>query len=506
MKFRKSLLVILIASITQIAIGFDNPTDSLRLNKVDTSFVEEIAIIEEFTMNTYYLDYLDSLLVSHFDFLVSACAVPDEYTYSKEDDVPQFDDNFIKCRLIELNEVIPFDVRENDDIVNYIKLYAYKRRKLTAKMQGLGELYFPVFTHFIEKYNVPHELKYLPIIESAMNPVARSRMGAVGLWQFMPRTGQYYGLEINSAVDERSDLYRSTEAACRYLSHLYEIYGDWNMSLAAYNAGPGNVNKAIRRSGGRTNYWDIQPYLPTETQGYVPAFLAVTYVMNFSNELNIKPIKPEIAINHIDTITVFERVEFAVLSKYLGMSVQEISYFNPSYKLNAIPKIDKHQYLVLPVNYIKTFSAFEDSIYHHSSTETFKYAQQFLMKEHTHIVTFGETIQKIAEKYDCTVQQIKAWNTMASENLRVGRKLLIYIEDKNQPYVASRVPIKNLPATSSSATATSSGKVSYYTVKSGDSLYVISKKYNTSMDKIKALNPNVNFNKLQIGTKLKISN
>ena len=491
--------------LTFSASAFTNPSDSTRLDTEDSVLMEKIATIEELTLSTYYMDYLDSLLVNHFEFLVNACAVPTECAYSREDFIPEFDDNFIRCRLTELNEIIPFDVRENDDVVRYIKLYAYKRRKLTARMQGLGEMYFPVFTHFIERYDIPHEIKYLPIIESALNPTARSRMGAVGLWQFMPRTGQYYGLEINSAVDERSDLYRSTDAACRYLSHLHEIYGDWNMALAAYNAGPGNVNKAIRRSGGKISYWDIQPYLPAETQGYVPAFLAVAYVMNFSGDLNINPIKPETALQHIDTVSVYERIEFSILSKYTGLSMNEITYFNPSYKLNAVPQTDKKQHLVLPISYIPAFMAFEDSIYHYSAMETFRDIPQFTLKEHSHIVEENETIQDVADKYNCTVQQIKAWNTMASNQLRKGRKIRVYIEDKSQPYTAPKQPVKNYSSTAKPATTTSTGKISYYTVRSGDSLWAIANRYNTSMDKLKALNPHVNFNKLQVGTKVKIS-
>lgn len=226
----------------------------------------------------------------------------------------------------------------NHVVRSYIEMYSVRRREQVAYMLTLGDYYFPLFEEMLDRHGLPLELKYLPVIESALNPVAVSRMGATGLWQFMLKTGQGYGLEVNSLVDERRDPYKSTEAAVRYLKDLYSIYGDWNLVIAAYNCGPGNVNKAIARSGGKQDYWEIYYRLPRETRGYVPAFIAANYIMNYYAEHNICPMKPN-DFQALDTVHVNQEIHFGQISEILDIPVNELQRLNPNSNGISFPAI-----------------------------------------------------------------------------------------------------------------------------------------------------------------------
>ncbi|HKJ06733.1 MAG TPA: lytic transglycosylase domain-containing protein, partial [Flavobacteriaceae bacterium] len=245
----------------------------------------------------------------------------------------------LKLRLQDLNAKTPFHIEYNPHLENIIKTYLKRRKSAFSRLLDKSRYYFPIFEEHLDKFNVPLEVKYLAIVESALKPRARSRMGATGLWQFMYQTGKLYNLNVSSYVDERSDVYRSTEAASKYLSRLYSIFNDWDLALAAYNSGPGNVSKAIRRSGGKKNYWNLRPYLPRETAGYVPAFYATLYIMEYAEEHGIKAKKNALSNFEVDTIQVKRQLTFEQLHNTLNVDIDLLQFLNPQYKLDIIPYI-----------------------------------------------------------------------------------------------------------------------------------------------------------------------
>src|SRR5690554_2713068 len=250
----------------------------------------------------------------------------------------------------------------NSVVKKYIDMYADRKREQVSYMLALGDYYFPMFEQLLDLYGLPLELKYLPVIESALNPVAVSRMGATGLWQFMLRTGKGYGLEVNSLVDERRDPYKATEAAVHYLKDLFAIYGDWNLVIAAYNCGPGNVNKAIARSGGKRDYWQIYYHLPRETRGYVPAFIAANYIMNHYADHRICPAHSYNTTTALDTVHVNERIHLEQIAGVLDLSLSELRRLNPQFKKDVIPGDSKAYALVLPSEKMYTFIDKSDEI------------------------------------------------------------------------------------------------------------------------------------------------
>ena len=277
------------------------------------------------------------------------------------DSIPRFEDFVYENRLAKLDAASPFDLQFNTTVKPYIEMYAMKRRTLTSRILGLSQLYYPMFEEVFDKYNIPLELKNLAVIESALNPVARSRAGASGLWQFMYPTGKLYGLNVTSYIDERADPYKATVAAAEYLQFLYKMFNDWQMVLAAYNAGPGTINRAIRRSGGKKTYWEIRPYLPLETQAYVPAFIAANYVMNYYAEHNIYPDIPRKTYFELDTVVIKEPLSFQQLAGILDVTTEEIQYFNPIYKKQIIPA--GGNILTMPKSVIGKFVTNEEEIY-----------------------------------------------------------------------------------------------------------------------------------------------
>ena len=270
----------------------------------------------------------------------------------------------LKKRLAKMDAKSPFNIEYNPALENTIKAFLKNRPKAFERLMAVSEYYFPMFEEHLAKYNIPLELKYLAIVESALNPKAKSRVGASGLWQFMYPTGKQYNLEVTSYVDERYDPLKATEAACQYLSSLYGIFGDWSMVLAAYNCGPGNVSKAIRRSGGSQNYWNIRKNLPKETANYVPAFLATFYIYEFKKEHGIQPKKAPVTYFETDTIMVKKQMSFKQISDLLDIPVEQLEFLNPIYKLKVIPfEADKPHYLRLPKNKMGLFVSNEEKIY-----------------------------------------------------------------------------------------------------------------------------------------------
>ena len=414
-----------------------------------------------------------------------------EYNEVVYDDLPT---DTLKARLAKLNAKTPFNIEYNPLLENVIKSYLKRNKKSMERLMALSTYYFPMFEQKLDKYNIPLEIKYLAIVESALNPRARSRMGATGLWQFMFATGKMHGLNVSSYVDERMDPVRSTEAAAEYLSTLYRVFEDWDLVLASYNSGPGNVSKAIRRSGGSTNYWNLRPYLPRETAGYVPAFLATLYIFEYAEEHGFQPPNPRTTYFETDTIQTKKPLTFDQISEVTGVEKELLEFLNPSFKLDVIPYIEDEKYsLRLPRNKTGFFVNNEAAIYGYAAAEMAKKEKTLpqLVEAESRIryrVRRGDYLGKIAERYGVGVSQIKRWNNLRSNNLRVGQRLTIY---------------PRRPVTAQNSSSGTNPK--FYTVKHGDSLWSISKKFpGVTVQKIKNLN-NMNSNSLKPGMKLKLS-
>lgn len=443
-----------------------------------------------------FVDKYDSLIVANFTELWRF-RNDGELQLANDVAVDSVTEEILKERIELMNEQSPFDFQFNAPTKAMVNLYANKRKRLTAKMLSYKELYFPLFEEMLIKYDLPLELKYLPIVESALNPRARSRAGAGGLWQFMPRTGQMYDLTIDSYVDKRCDPYLATEAACKYLSFLHKIYEDWNIVLACYNAGLGTVNKAIRRQGGATTYWEIRHLLPKETQNYVPAFTAVNYVMKHYKDHDIEPKPVQFLDYQIDTIHVCKRIEFDVLEEWLGYEQHKLKYLNPMFIGLVIPPTKGYYNLYLPSDLIGDFIQSEDSIYKYSSLAYKSYIAQNKLKriQHTHIIKYGETLESIAQKYNCKPEDIKAWNNRTSNKVYKGRKLIVFKETNSVQEVNQSV---------ASTSSNYSGSTTTYTVRRGDTLWDIAQKYKgVSVNNIKAANNNMS-SRLSTGQKIKI--
>ena len=346
-----------------------------------------------------------------------------------------FPDSVYISRLHSMPTVM--ELSFNSVVKNYIEMYASRRREQVSYMLALGDYYFPLFEQALDREGLPLELKYLPVIESALNPVAVSRAGATGLWQFMLRTGKGYGLEVNSLVDERRDPYKATEAAVRYLKDLYAIYHDWNLVIAAYNCGPGNVNKAIARSGGKSDYWQIYYRLPRETRGYVPAFIAANYIMNHYADHNICPAHMQTSPTALDTVHVNERLHLDQVSAVLDIPVEELRRLNPQFRKDVIPGNSKPYALVLPSEKMYAFVdqhneilAYNSSLYnpHRSNTENFLNNGNLTSGSGEDIiyrVRKGDNLSSIARRNGITLSQLKSLNGLKSNKISIGKLLVV---------------------------------------------------------------------------------
>lgn len=345
-------------------------------------------------------------------------------------------DLLYEYRIAEMNAVSPVKLDYNDDVRRYIELYTGKRKNDFARIIGLAELYFPIFDEYLDRYNLPLELKYLTIVESSLNPLATSSSGAAGLWQFLFNTSDLFDLTVNSYVDERRDPYKSTEAACKYLEYLYNTFYDWQLVLSSYNGGPGEVRKAIERNNGVTDYWQLRPSLSEQARNYVPAFIAAAYMMNFYKDHDIVPVKPEFTYFNLDTIHVKYAVSFEQISAVTGFPVEGIRFLNPMYRRDVVPALPSGSAIVLPAEEALEYLRLENRILGFTPPEL-NYAAMIRSGADTegkksieHEVQSGEYLHKIAVKYKTTIENIKYWNNLNDTNsLHPGQKLVIWIED-----------------------------------------------------------------------------
>lgn len=417
--------------------------DSVETLRVDTLEMDSIERIIESMADTLVLEpifpqhWSDSTL-SDIDFRMMEWAMGwlDTTGCVAYKDTIVLPDSVYKARLQALPCVV--ELPYNQIVKRFILRYVQRGQKQVARMKRMSEYYFPIFEEALDRYGLPYELELMPVIESALNPQAHSHMGAAGLWQFMPATGKRYGLEINSLVDERMDPIKSTEAACRFLKAMYDVFQDWNLVIAAYNCGSGNVSKAIHRAGGKRDFWSIYPYLPRETRSYLPIFIAANYAMNYSDEHGICPAPLE-KIMLTDTILTNRRLHLEQVSTRLEIPLDELRRLNPQYTRDILPGGTTYA-LCLPSEKAGLFIEQQDSIYAHKADQLINNRRAEIdMAKVTDIsgayrvngVTYytiknGDTLGGIAKKFRCSVKQLKAWNGLKNDNIRAGRKLKIY--------------------------------------------------------------------------------
>ena len=514
-------LVMFVLGLFNSGIASDIANDSL-------SFTIDDTVITDFNRN------LDSL--AELEFMSDTATIETTEFVEIDSTTGNFssipDSVFIK-RLSEIQTVV--DLAYNKIVRRYIEVYITERKEIVANMLGMADYYFPIFDDIFDYYDVPNEMKYMSIIESALNPRAVSRAGAVGLWQFMYGTGKYNGLTINSLVDERRDPVKSTYAAAKYAKQLYNIYGDWLMVIAAYNCGPGNVNKAIRRSGGKRNYWEIYYYLPRETRGHVPAFIAATYVMNYyhehgltANKINLPPVN--------DTIMVLDKLHLKQVSEVLDISLDLVRDLNPQYRADIIPGSDKTPYsLRLPEDKILSFIENEKEVFTYKDSVFFNPANNinkpayYASSRYYHVppgdnysklyytVKQGDNLGFISEWYGVGLSDVKRWNNLRGNTIRVGQRLVIY-EHKNvvnkykninsmsfaekQRTIGKTVSVNTASNTNNNI---NSGEYVMYTVRYGDTVWDIAKKFpGVSDSDILRLNNLTHNSKIVPGQQLKI--
>lgn len=440
-------------------------------------------------------------------------------------------DSLYISRIRKINSVIflPF----NSIVRNHIEVYTIRQRDKFSAVLGLKDYYFPMIEDVFDSYGIPVELKYMAVIESALNPsVVNGRSGATGMWQFMYSTGKMYGLTINSVVDERRDPLKATHAAAKYLRDLYKVYDDWVLVIAAYNCGPGNVNKAIRRSGNKKDYWDIYYRLPRETRGYMPMYIAAAYGINYYPEHKIVPMPLNIPVS-TDTIIVNKDIHLSQISAVMGIPLGELRALNPQYKTGLVPGSSKPYALTLPMNHLGDFIDLNDTIRGYKPDVYLNRATQISDPTRTamltpdikgktklsYVVQDRDNLGYISEWYNVGLSDLRYWNNINKNTIRVGQKLAIYVDPKKSEYYskigslsfAEKQALAGKPATSNSITASvqppveTEGEFITYTVKNGDTIWDIAKAFdNVSTTEVLALNNITDASKIKPGQKLKI--
>jgi len=492
MKILSSILFLLIGTVALAQPKKWTAEDSLRGEAM-------IKTIEQ-SLDLFYAEMSEG---DNYDSIIDALNF-------EANDIPEYSNEVYCERLNVMNEMSPFHLDCNDATLSTINFFVTKRRGFARVVLGRSALYFDMFEEKLAKHGLPIELKYLSVIESGLRPQVKSRAGALGLWQFMYATGRMFGLTENSYVDERMDPEMATEAACLYLKKLYGIYNDWNLALAAYNAGPGNVNKAIRRSGNKLTYWEVRPFLPRETQGYVPNFIAAAYLLTYHAEHNIIPMEAKVQYYQLDTMCLNKGIHFATISKLTGLDEETIGELNPIFKQNYIPKGVPNYCVTLPLKEIGILVGLEDSLYQleHSiyiaknepviqtpdpeiipdtnsgtqetgnNTTTYDY----------HKVQAGESLGTIATKYGTSVSELQRINGLNSTKIYVGQRLKVkagsgQVVQENTAPVATK---------------------KYYSVRSGDTFGKIAQRHRLSITQLKRLNPGVNIDRITVGQRLRV--
>lgn len=466
-------------------ISWVDAQDEMNIEEKDSlgSIEAEVGLIPE-SLDANVDSLLRTWHVQYFSKREDFCHDDEENVY--------FPDSIYIDRLSRLPSVIALPY--NNVVRDCIDLYAERKRNLVRYMLGMADFYFPIIEQVLDAHDLPIELKYLAVVESALNPVALSRVGACGLWQFMLPTGKSYGLEINSLVDERRDPLKATEAACKYFKDMYAIYGDWNLVMASYNCGPGNVNKAIRRSGGKTDFWDIFPYLPKETRSYVPLFIAASYIMNYYCEHNLCPMQTSLPLA-TDTVMVSNALHLQQVSDLLHVDIETLRALNPQYKRDIVPGNTQPSVLKLPAAETYAFIDKEDTVYTHRIEELLancipvnqangSLPSGATRERITHVVLSGENLYTIANRYGVTAKDIRKWNGLGSNRVAKGKRLKLYVDNGGVAFASANAKTKtksnaqptSTPSKKAQPAADGKGFVSYR-VKSGDSLYSISKKY-----------------------------
>ena len=491
---RKLLIFLLLISPSFFAQAPNNANPK-KITAADLFSDYDIALIDSLLMHTKY----KSPLYDTTSYIINE---------TDENDVTDvaLSTELLKERLLKVNAKTPFHIAYNPALEKVIKSYIKYRKRYYPALMAKAAYYFPMFEKYLDQYDIPLEMKYLAIVESALDPTAKSRVGATGLWQFMYPTGVQYKLKVSSYVDERQDPVRATIAACEYLSDLYAIFGDWDLALAAYNSGPGNVAKAIKRSGGYRNYWNIRPFLPRETASYVPAFYATMYLFEYQKEHNLVADAPQIRHFETDTIRVKKTISFDHVSETTGISLELIQLLNPSYKLDIIPFVEGKNYAItLPRKNTFNFIENEQAIYSLAAQDASKREKPLpkyfeMDKRIRYKVRSGDFLGKIANKFGVRVSSIKRWNRMKTSRLKIGQRLIIYPKKMAIPKKTSKVTTlkKNVKSTKKDG-------FEMYVVRKGDSLWKISKKFkNVSIDEIKKWNNIWSVKSLKPGMKLKI--
>ncbi len=480
---RKLLVILSLHFILRATAQTDSLSVTETIPLADTLTLEELAST---IRDVDSLQRVDSLWYE--SFLLQPLLTKDNDTLPA---LNNFDTEIFKLQIQQLNAVSPIEIIYHPALESTVKRMLKNKQRL-ERIFGLGEhYYYPMFEAELDKNNIPLELKHLPVVESALNPLAVSRMGAAGLWQFMYFTGKTYGLEITSYLDERFSPELSTQAAARHLKDLYDLFKDWNLVLAAYNSGAGNVSRAIRRSGGYKNYWNLRFYLPRETAGYVPQFLAVWFLYEYKDYYGIKPVEPAYSYILTDTIKVKKTVSFEQIAKVFPVSEDELEFLNPAYKLDIVPYVETKEYFIrLPYKVAQLFALYEKDFYAAVEKDWNK-REKPLPKFYTmpdyviYSVRPGDYLGKIARRYGTSVAKIKKWNRLKSSRIRVGQKLKIYTRKR-----VSATPRKK--------------DVVYYKVKPGDTLWNISRKYKVSVRDLMRWNGMKSSKKLTPGMKIKI--
>ncbi len=539
---KSSIGVIFICLMSSFGFAQNHHKDSIAKKLNRDPFVNTV----EQSLSLFYAEYANQ---SNYDSIIDALNY-------EPGQIPTFSDDVYCQRLEKMNAMSPFKLDCAPPALATIKFFAEKRRSFARVVLGRSALYFEMFEEKLAEYGLPLELKYLAVIESGLRPQVKSRSGALGLWQFMYRTGLYYGLNENSYIDERMDPEKATDAACRYLKKLYDIYGDWNLALASYNAGPGNVNKAIRRSGGKKTYWEVRPFLPAETQGYVPNFIAAAYLLTYHAEHNIVPIEAKWNYAQLDTVCFKTGIHMASINKLTGWDFEEIQTLNPVYKTTYVPYTYPNQCISGPLQEIGKLVTLENELYalekmiyspqlvpvpvdtansvqtnpanSNDDTETPikvsgeraippkpKPAQTVIVMV-THTVRRGEGLGIIATKYGVTVNEIMSTNKLKSTILYSGQKLKVpqktTVGDQAITQNTNQSPVTNVvEADTTTTTAVATPPVrqrppakKFYSVRGGDTGAKISQRHNLTPQQLKSLNPGVNLDRIVVGQKIRV--